>query len=794
MEQPKCEYCGCTAIDCLARCTHTGLYFCNGKGDTSNSHIVHHLRTMHFDQIVLPDVNPFASIPLKCYVCESTNIFSLGFLHTKDGQQIFIACRTPCQYHESLVNHDVNNQSFTPIISNGQIIPDVVHIPDNKQYQHVTISKVMAVVEGIKQQLGNTEEQDEDNSKLTPAKLEYESREEYVAILQPFVDAEREENQNLEKTRKFHGINPTWQSDVNCSFKSPPPLYKAVSLGSSLEFKGGDVTEIGYITHMSKNMTLNIKFATPSIFAKQHQSLTVTVVFNSFPFKRQTSALTTFKTDKKCMSNFVANLILGHIDDISKKNHFNGNIPQLCEPPREFFEPLNQSQQKCIRAALSQRFTMIQGPPGTGKTTVIAAIAYSLVRAGIKPVLVCAQSNVATDFATQRVAQTGVRVVRVLSSTREQVATDVDQFTTKKLAAEMYGDKFTTIQFSREEQDRKSITKMEIGVVSQADVVCTTCTSAGGARLTGGNVFRAVIFDESGQCVDPDLLIPLVHGTQQAILVGDHKQLGPVIVSRKCQRGRYDLPLMQRLILLGVRPSVLRTQYRMHPALAKFPSEVFYSGFLNDGVSAEERKWPRTIFNWPNPDIPMFFWNVPSQEEFYESGLSYVNRHEAGCIAVILDAMWKNGVAASDIGVITPYAGQQAFLIESLPQMCVITDRSFFEEIEIASVDAFQGREKNFIILSNVRANDSHEIGFLKDQRRLCVSLTRAKYGLVVIGCANTYSENKLWCKYIEHCKSLGVFVEGKLTDLRQSEFTPSQNAKDEDIDESDSVENSSIF
>ncbi|OHS92785.1 putative regulator of nonsense transcript [Tritrichomonas foetus] len=795
MSEPKCEYCGCTNINSLARCTKTGLYFCNGKGTTSASHIVHHLRTMHFDQITLPEQNPFSGVALKCYVCESTNIFELGFLHTKDGSQIFLACRSKCQYDQSLVSHNINNSSFRPLISNGELLPDIVHIPSIEQYTKIPMTRVMAVTQAIKDKLNPPkpeEEGNDDNSgnrriELPPTKVSYETRDEFVSVLTPFVHAEREETQNLEYSRSFQPITPTWISDNYCTFKAPAPLAKLVSLGSAISFSNPEVNEVGHIVKMTKSMHIDVKFSAPSLFAKQKCSVTVKVVFNSLPFDRQLSALQTFKNDNNCMNKFVANVILGKIEDAARYNPFGKNrVVPIIEPPREHFSPLNASQIRCIKTALAQRFTLIQGPPGTGKTTVIAVLALSLVRAGIKPVLVCCQSNVATDFATRRVSQTGVKVCRVLSSTREQVDNDIDQYTTKKLASEQFGQKFQALLQSANEADRKSITKLEIQVVQSSEVVCTTCTSAGGARLGGGTKFEAVIFDESGQCVDPDLLIPLVRGCQRAILVGDHRQLGPVLISKKSQRARYDLPLMQRLILMGWKPSILKMQYRMHPGLAEFPSKTFYQGFLKDGVTEAKRTWPKSFLTWPNPNIPMFFWNVKSQEEYYENGLSYVNRHELGCIAVLLDSMWKNGINASDIGVITPYAGQQALLIEQLPDMCSIRDEKFFDEIEIASVDAFQGREKNFIILSNVRANDSYDIGFLKDSRRLCVSLTRAKYGLIVIGCADTFSKNKLWCRYIQHCMEKGVFVEGTLNDLQQSEFEPQVSLENDDDEDDD--------
>ncbi|EAY21670.1 putative regulator of nonsense transcripts, putative [Trichomonas vaginalis G3] len=592
-----------------------------------------------------------------------------------------------------------------------------------------------------------------------------------------FVEIEHKENEALEHAQSFGGIYPIWKDNQHCTIKAVPGLYRNVSLGSTVKLiqnlDGNEVTETAKVVQRNKNMTIEIKFGIPSTFFETPNPLTIMNVFNSLVYDRQKAALAAFDTERKPMDNFIAECILGKPDNFQVRNKIKDSHPVIPELPPAYFKKLNPSQETAIKFILSHRFTLLQGPPGTGKTTTIAALALSFVKNGISPVLVCAQSNVATDFATLRVAQTGVKVARVLSSNREEVAGDVDRYTTKNLARTMFGEEFTKLENDKDEASRKSITRMDSDVVRQSEVVCTTCVSAGGARL-GRIKFQAVIFDESGQCLDPDLLIPLVHGTRQCVLVGDHKQLGPVVVSRQAVKARYDIPLMQRLILNGIHPLVLRTQYRMHPGLSAFPSEAFYSGMLQDGVTAEHRTWPNQFMKWPNPKLPLIFWNIPSKEEFYESGLSYVNRHEVGAVAVLLEAMYLGGVKASDIGVITPYAGQQIYMIETLPALCAkITDKSFFDEIEIASVDAFQGREKNFIILSNVRANDQHDLGFVKDLHRLCVSLTRARYGLIVLGCADTFSENKVWCKYIKHCQENRVFVDGSINDFKPSNFSP---------------------
>ena len=190
MTEPKCEYCGCTNIESLVRCTKTGLYFCNGKGDTITSHIIHHLRTQHFDQITLPEQNPFYQVALKCYVCDSTNIFNLGFVYTKDCSQIFIVCRSKCQLDHSLLEKDVNSGTFTPIVSNGEILTDIVKVPDPPNYKRVPMSHIMAVEQAIQDKLNENSSNPPTKKRhdfLGSVKVEYESREQYVNTLLPFV-------------------------------------------------------------------------------------------------------------------------------------------------------------------------------------------------------------------------------------------------------------------------------------------------------------------------------------------------------------------------------------------------------------------------------------------------------------------------------------------------------------------------------------------------------------------------------------------------------------------------------
>lgn len=222
-------------------------------------------------------------------------------------------------------------------------------------------------------------------------------------------------------------------------------------------------------------------------------------------------------------------------------------------------------------------------------------------------------------------------------------------------------------------------------------------------------------------------------GCKQVVLVGDHQQLGPVIMNKKAAKAGLSQSLFERLVLLGNRPIRLQVQYRMHPCLSEFPSNMFYEGTLQNGVTAPERLRKNVDFPWPVPDTPMFFHQNLGTEEISSSGTSFLNRTEASNVEKMVTRFFKSGVQPSQIGVITPYEGQRSY-VATYMQLHGSMKKELYKEVEVASVDAFQGREKDYIILSCVRSNEHQGIGFLNDPRRLNVALTRAKYGCVILG------------------------------------------------------------
>lgn len=156
----------------------------------------------------------------------------------------------------------------------------------------------------------------------------------------------------------------------------------------------------------------------------------------------------------------------------------------------------------------------------------------------------------------------------------------------------------------------------------------------------------------------------------------------------------------------------------------------------------------------------MFFYHSFSNEEISSSGTSFLNRTEAQNVEAVVTAFFKAGLRPEQIGIITPYEGQKAFIISYMTRVGSL-DPQLYKEIEVASVDSFQGREKDFILLSCVRSNEASGIGFLNDPRRLNVALTRAKYGMVIFGNAKVLSKHDLWNNLLNEYKNQGCLVEG---------------------------------
>lgn len=388
---------------------------------------------------------------------------------------------------------------------------------------------------------------------------------------------------------------------------------------------------------------------------------------------------------------------------------------------------------------------------------------------------------------TEKIAASGLRVVRLASKTREATSSSVDHLCLHVMTPLAAGDEFQKLQRLKDEigelsnSDQKKYrslrNKTEREILHAADVICTTCVGAGDPRLKNFR-FRQVLIDEATQAIEAEALIPIAMGAKQVVFVGDHCQLGPVVMCKAAAKAGLTQSLFERLVLIGNRPIRLQVQYRMHPALSEFPSNMFYEGSLQNGVTEEDRQLlnlpeytGKEDFPWPIPGKPMFFYSITGMEEISASGTSYLNRTEASYVEKIVTHLLRMGVTPAQIGVITPYDGQRKYVSDYMRRAGALAS-SLYEAIEVASVDAFQGREKDFILVSCVRSSESQGIGFLSDPRRLNVALTRARLGIILLGNPRVLSKNPLWAALLLHFKELDCLVEGPLNNLQSSYMT----------------------
>lgn len=804
-----CAYCGINATNCVVKCNTCNKWFCNSKSGDKGSHIVSHLILSRHRIVSLHEESDLGDTVLECYNCGNRNVFILGYVSAKQESVVVILCRLPCAQQKD-INWDTNQ--WQPLIEERQFLPWIAGNPEEHDQieaipiTHAQISKLEAqwrlnrdaTIEDI-------EQKGEEEEEVLPILMRYNDAFQYQRAFAPLLHLEAEFDKSMKESQALEHITIRWTMGLNkrhlasfiLSTFETSSLKVAVGDEIVLHYNGGDrepwqgsgfIVRLPNAYHNEFTLELNPQKDAPPTHLTTN--FTAEFVWKGTSYNRMQHALKSFAVDEKSVSGYIYHRILGHnVEPVE----FSFTLPEKLSIPN--LTALNESQENAIRTVLQRPLSLIQGPPGTGKTFTSATIIYHLRNMinkkplGKKPakgkkkqpsekILVCAPSNVAVDHLAEKIANLGVKVMRLTAKSREDAESLVSHLSlhnlilqTNKRLQKLQDKKNAEGELLAKEavEFHKLTRKAEKTVMEDCEVICSTCVGAGDHRLDS-MVFRAVLIDESTQASEPEIMIPIVKGAKQVILVGDHQQLGPVILHKKAGDAGLKQSLFERLVVLGHVPIRLEVQYRMHPCLSEFPSNMFYEGSLQNGVSSESRTFKNETFPWPVLDFPMMFWANYGREEISASGYSYLNRVEAMNVEKIITRLFKQGVTAEQIGVVTPYEGQRAYILQHMLLTGSLVDkREQYSEVEVASVDAFQGREKDYIILSCVRANETHGIGFLSDPRRLNVALTRAKYGLVIVGNPRCLAKNKLWNHLLIHFREKGCLVEGPLDNLQLS-------------------------
>ncbi|KAK0151478.1 Regulator of nonsense transcripts 1 [Merluccius polli] len=788
-----CCYCGIHDPACVVYCNTSKKWFCNGRGNTSGSHIVNHLVRAKSKEVTLHKDGPLGETVLECYNCGCRNVFLLGFIPAKADSVVVLLCRQPCASQSSLKDIHWDSAQWQPLIQDRCFLSWLVKIPS--EHEQLRARQITA------QQINKLEELWKENPSATLEDLEkpgvdeeplhvllrYEDAYQYQNIFGPLVKLEADYDKKLKESQTQDNITVRWDLGLNkkriAYFTIPKTDSGDMRLMQGdeicLRYKGDSAAPwkgIGHVIKVPDNygdeIAIELRSSAGAPVEVPH-NFQVDFVWKSTSFDRMQSSLKTFAVDETSVSGYIYHKLLGHeVEDVLIK----------CQLPKRFtaqgLPDLNHSQVYAVKTVLQRPLSLIQGPPGTGKTVTSATVVYHLARQGNGPVLVCAPSNIAVDQLTEKIHQTGLKVVRLCAKSREAIDSPVSFLALHNQTRNMESmpelqklqqlkDETGELSSSDEKRYRALKRTAERELLMNADVICCTCVGARDPRLAKMQ-FRSILIDESTQATEPECMVPVVLGAKQLILVGDHCQLGPVVMCKKAAKAGLSQSLFERLVVLGIRPIRLQVQYRMHPALSAFPSNIFYEGSLQNGVTAADRVKKGFDFQWPQPDKPMFFYVTQGQEEIASSGTSYLNRTEASNVEKITTKLLKAGAKPDQIGIITPYEGQRSYLVQYM-QFSGSLHTKLYQEVEMASVDAFQGREKDFIILSCVRANEHQGIGFLNDPRRLNVALTRARYGVIIVGNPKALSKQPLWNHLLNYYKEQRVLVEGPLNNLRDS-------------------------
>ncbi|WP_235296105.1 AAA domain-containing protein [Portibacter marinus] len=441
-------------------------------------------------------------------------------------------------------------------------------------------------------------------------------------------------------------------------------------------------------------------------------------------------------------------------------------------------DKLNDSQNEAIRGMLQvDRMGIIHGPPGTGKTTTIIELVKVLLKSE-KRILVCAPSNNAVDLLAYKLDKALVNVLRIGNVTRidddishltldEKTRNHSDWNHIKKVKIEAeearrmagtYKRKFGSDERANRHlmyQEAKELKKwardledrLVANLVSGAQVIAGTLIGIESQHLRDLE-FETVIIDEASQALEPECWNAILKA-RRVILVGDHLQLAPTVKSSKALQFGLGETLLHRMADHIKHSYLLDVQYRMNATILKFPNQKFYEGKL---IAADK------VVDWtlPNDQEPLVLIDTSGcgfDEDYNYKTRSISNEGEYFILREYLLSQAEK-LAGASIGIISPYA-EQVRLIRRL-----ISDDETLKvfDIQVDSIDGFQGQEREAIFISLVRSNTTNEIGFLKDERRLNVAMTRAMKKLVLIGDFATLATYELFADLADHVDQNGNY------------------------------------
>lgn len=439
------------------------------------------------------------------------------------------------------------------------------------------------------------------------------------------------------------------------------------------------------------------------------------------------------------------------------------------------FPWLNASQEKVVNEVLwAKDVAVVHGPPGTGKTTTLVEAIFETLRRESQ-VLVCAQSNMAVDWISEKLVDRGINVLRIGNPTRVndkmlsftyerrfEAHPDYPQlWSIRKAIRELRQQRKHADSWHQKMDRLKSrATELELRIRSslfgEARVIASTLTGAAN-RVLEGEKYSTLFIDEAAQALEAACWIA-IRKAGRVILAGDHCQLPPTVKSIMALKGGLGKTLMERIVENKPETvTLLKMQYRMNEQIMKFSSEWFYHGMVESAPTVSHRG----ILDYDTPMMWIDTAECDGKEEFVGENFGRINRAEAELtlqtLQQYLEKIGKQRILEEsiDVGIISPYRAQVQLLRKELRK------REFFRPyrhlLTVNTVDGFQGQERDIILISLVRSNDGGDIGFLRDLRRMNVAITRARMKLIILGSSETMTSHPFYKKLYEYVGQLKV-------------------------------------
>ncbi|MCL3852256.1 AAA domain-containing protein [Parabacteroides sp. GYB001] len=528
----------------------------------------------------------------------------------------------------------------------------------------------------------------------------------------------------------------------------------------------------GIISYVQEDRMIVVLPTPSALFDLQgvNSELGVQLYFDETSYKTMFTALSGVMKAKNNHLAHLRDVLLGKTP-VSRRSLFPVRFPWL-----------NTTQEEAVNHVLAAKeVSIVHGPPGTGKTTTLVEAIYETLHRE-NQVMVCAQSNTAVDWISEKLVDRGINVLRIGNPTRVNDKmlsfTYERRFESHPDYSELWGirkaireiqSSFRKKSHSEKETARNRLSRLrfratELEVQIDADLFgearVIACTLVGSAnRVLTNHTFTTLFIDEAAQALEAACWIA-ISKADRVILAGDHHQLPPTIKCIEAARGGLDRTLMQKVATNKPETvSLLKIQYRMHQDIMCFSSHWFYQ----DELKAAPEVSDRGILTYDTPVVWFDTADCDFEEDQLSESLSRINKQEAALLVeqlqIYIEKITKERVLDEriDFGLISPYKSQVQYIRGLIKRNAFF--KPFRKLITVHTVDGFQGQERDVIMISLVRANDQGNIGFLNDLRRMNVAITRARMKLIILGDASTLTKHTFYRELYKYITARGHVI-----------------------------------